>query len=111
LLSNNIPIYNLNQARCNSAGAHFNPTGVNHGDISDTVRHVGDYGNVYSDPNGLVNVLINDTLSQLYGINGIIGRSIVLHQNIDDLGRGNNQASSTAGNSGPKIACGVIGLL
>ncbi len=44
------------------------------------------------------------------GRTGIIGRTIVLHQNRDDLGTRNNLLSRTVGNSGPRIACGVIGI-
>jgi len=34
----------------------------------------------------------------------------VVHANPDDLGRGDHNLSKTTGNSGPRLACGVIGL-
>lgn len=40
----------------------------------------------------------------------MIGRSCVLHKNEDDLGLGNHEESPKTGNSGPRIACGVIGV-
>jgi Cu-Zn family superoxide dismutase len=82
-----------------------------HGDIGASVRHVGDYGNIIADPNGNVNTVFNDTVSKLYGQFGIIGRTLILHQNEDDLGLVNNTGSLTTGNAGARIACGVIGIL
>jgi Cu-Zn family superoxide dismutase len=74
------------------------------------VRHVGDYGNVLSDANGNIIATFNDTLSSLFGPFGIIGRTVVLHALVDDLGRGNNTDSKITGNAGARIACGVIGI-
>ena len=97
-------------AICLSSGPHFNPENLTHGNISDTIRHVGDYGNVISDNKGVISVTFVDTVSQLYGPFGIIGRTIVLHQKVDDLGRGGNPESLINGNAGARIACGVIGI-
>ncbi|MFN9906855.1 MAG: superoxide dismutase family protein [bacterium] len=33
-----------------------------------------------------------------------------IHSGTDDLGLGNHELSKTTGNSGDRIACGVIGL-
>jgi Cu-Zn family superoxide dismutase len=40
---------------------------------------------------------------KLTGPNSIIGKSIIVHKGEDDL------KSQPAGNSGPRVACGVIG--
>lgn len=95
---------------CTSAGAHYNPTKQTHGGQTDTVRHVGDLGNVIADLEGNVNVVIVDEQISLIGDHSVIGRSIVLHEDEDDLGKGGHELSSTTGNSGARIACGVIGI-
>jgi Cu-Zn family superoxide dismutase len=107
ILINNLILFQV----CGSSGPHFNPQNKTHGDISAAVRHVGDYGNIVADSNGNIVVTFNDTVSKLYGPMGIIGRTIVLHQDQDDLGLGNNTGSFTTGNAGARVACGVIGIL
>jgi hypothetical protein len=37
-------------------------------------------------------------------------RAVVIHSGKDDLGLGGNAASLANGNSGVRIACGVIGI-
>ncbi len=95
---------------CGSAGVPFNPLNKTPGYISSAVRHVGDYGNIVADPDGNVNVTLYDKVSKLYGQFGIIGRTLILHQNEDDLGLRGNTGSLTTGNAGKRIACGVIGI-
>ena len=96
---------------CGSTGSHFNPLNQTHGDISAETRHVGDYGNVVADNNGQIVASFNDTLSQLNGPFGIVGRTIILHQSADDLGLGGFADSLTTGHAGNRIACGVIGII
>ena len=108
---------------CTSLCSHFNPDNTIHGDISDNKnnRHAGDLGNVLADKNGNVNYTIYDKLIKLYGKYNIIGRSVVIHEDEDDLGQGGlsfdgkiinekiyNESIKT-GNAGKRIACGVIG--
>ena len=83
--------------RCGSTGPHFNPTNQTHGNISAAIRHVGDYGNAVSDNDGNLVFTFNDTVSNLYGPFGIVGRTIVLHQLEDDLGKGGNDGSLSTG--------------
>lgn len=95
---------------CTSAGPHFNPFKKNHGAPEDDVRHVGDLGNITTDSNGNSKGEKKDLLVKLIGEHSIIGRTIVVHAGVDDLGKGGHQDSLTTGNAGGRNACGVIGL-
>lgn len=103
-----------------SAGGHFNPTGAMHGPgpegtASDTATpvattgesHAGDLGNITVEDDGTVLVLVTtDQLSLDPGAPNSLadddGSAIVVHQDADDL------MTDPSGNSGPRIACGVI---
>lgn len=95
---------------CTSAGAHFNPLNKEHGAPTDSVRHVGDLGNVEAGANGIAKIDITDKVIQLQGDHNVIGRTIVVHADPDDLGKGNHELSKTTGNAGARLACGVIGI-
>ena len=65
-------------AGCMSSGPHFNPEGVEHGAPTDSVRHVGDLGNIVADDSGVAKVDITDKHIQLSGANSILGRTVVV---------------------------------
>jgi Cu-Zn family superoxide dismutase len=95
---------------CTSACAHFNPFNTVHGGKDSKVRHVGDLGNITTDKNGNCKIEFDDNMIKLRGYKqNIIGRSIVIHGQKDDLGRGGNSESLKTGNAGKRIACAVIG--
>jgi len=95
---------------CESLCAHFNPYNKTHGDRDDKIRHVGDLGNLESNEFGNANYTFNDSLIKLRGNKAnIIGRSLIIHMDTDDCGRGNHKDSLTTGNSGKRIACAIIG--
>lgn len=96
---------------CLSTGSHFNPYDKTHGAPSDSVRHVGDLGNIESDEYGTATVALKDSFISLNGPLSIVGRAVVVHAGIDDLGKGNNEESLKTGNAGGRAACGVIGLV
>ncbi|XP_050677970.1 superoxide dismutase [Cu-Zn] [Leptidea sinapis] len=96
---------------CTSAGPHFNPEKLEHGGPTSTVRHVGDLGNIEAGTDGgVTKVCIQDSQISLTGPNNIVGRTLVVHADPDDLGIGGHELSKTTGNAGARIACGVIGL-
>lgn len=97
---------------CTSAGAHFNPDENNHAGREDPVRHVGDLGNVVFVGSDTAVAALDyvDTVIALRGRNNILGRTLVLHEERDDLGLGGLDVSLTTGNAGGRVACGVIGI-
>ena len=101
---------------CMSTGPHFNPNNMTHGAPTDAIRHAGDLGNVIADAGGC-KFTIKDMQIPLTGKNSIVGRAFVIHELEDDLGKGDNseigtqgKTSSTTGNAGARLACGVVGL-
>ncbi|KND00399.1 uncharacterized protein SPPG_04722 [Spizellomyces punctatus DAOM BR117] len=98
-----------NSNGCTSAGAHFNPTGQVHGDRTAPVRHVGDLGNIEA-KDSTATYKWDDPQIKLSGPHSIVGRTIVVHEREDDLGKNPNDPESLkTGNAGPRAACGVIG--
>lgn len=86
-----------------SAGGHFNPEIKSHGMPNSGMSHAGDLPNIKSDAQG--NAIYTATLHGFAvnnGATGILGRSVVVHRDPDDY------KSQPAGNSGPRIACGLI---
>ena len=96
---------------CESLCEHFNPYNKNHGGRNDKDRHVGDLGNIYANKYGVSNINITDNLIKLRGKYSVIGRSLIVHEDEDDLGKGCHKDSLTTGHSGKRIACGVIGIM
>jgi superoxide dismutase, Cu-Zn family len=86
-----------------SAGGHFNPEGKKHGFDNPEGHHAGDMRNFTVGADGKAGPLRfedNDvTLDALLG-NG--GTAIVIHAKADDY------KTDPSGNSGDRIACGVI---
>nr|CAD7578267.1 unnamed protein product [Timema californicum] len=94
---------------CDSTGPHYNPYGFRHGAPGEPQRHVGDIGNIRAGPDGAASVDFLDPVISLAGPHSIMGRSLVVHADVDDYGRGGNDESLISGNSGAAVACGVIG--
>ncbi|KAK6102941.1 Superoxide dismutase [Cu-Zn] protein domain protein [Brugia pahangi] len=98
---------------CISAGPHFNPYNKTHGDPTDEMRHVGDLGNIVAGADGTAHIDISDKHVQLLGPNSIIGRSLVVHADQDDLGKGvgdKKDESLKTGNAGGRVACGIVAI-
>ncbi|KRX69099.1 Superoxide dismutase [Cu-Zn] [Trichinella nativa] len=99
-----------NSMGCISAGAHYNPFGKTHGGPTDTVRHVGDLGNILAGSDGVAKIDIVDDQIKLTGAYSVIGRTMVVHIQEDDLGKGGDDESLKTGNAGARVGCGVIGI-
>lgn len=94
---------------CKSACAHYNPFNKKHGGPRDKERHVGDLGNLITNSKGDSYFELVDQLVKLRGTYSVIGRSMIIHEDPDDLGRGGHSDSHTTGHAGVRLVCGVIG--
>jgi Cu-Zn family superoxide dismutase len=70
-------------------------------------RHTGDLGNVAMPP-GRTFCKKEYRLSGV-AVEDLLGRSVIVHADPDDYGRGPFEDSPTTGHSGKRIACAVIG--
>ena len=97
-------------ADCTLTGPHFNPDNVNHGGPNAAVHHAGDLGNIVASSKGKARVhILNRQLSMdPNSAYFIVGRSMAVHADPDDLGLGGAATSLTTGNSGTRIGCGII---
>jgi len=98
-------------ADASSAKGHVNPTGQPHGNPGAHAhhgaapRHAGDLPNLVADASGQAHYR-----AEVHGLKldnsagGILGRAVVVHADPDDY------QSQPAGNSGRRIACGVIAV-
>ena len=87
-----------------TAGGHFNPGQMDHGAPYDSMRHVGDIGNLVANSEGIANLEWIDSHMTFKGANSIIGRGVIIHVGEDDL------TTQPTGAAGARVACGVIGI-
>ncbi|SRR6266446_8335021 len=89
-----------------SAGPHFNPGGKQHGQRNPMGPHAGDMNNFTVRANGTARVTIIDPRVNLgtnsYSLFTDGGTALVIHAKADDM------KTDPSGNSGDRIACGVI---
>jgi len=74
------------------AGAHYNPKGCAH------PHHAGDLPPLFS----AGGVAMSSVLTDRFTAREIVGKTIVIHSGVDDF------MTQPSGNSGKRIACGVI---
>ena len=85
-----------------SAGGHFNPDGKPHGPQT-AAHHAGDMPALKADANGVADQkfsLSGPTVAE--GPASLVGHAVIVHLSPDDY------ATQPTGNSGARIACGVI---
>jgi Cu-Zn family superoxide dismutase len=85
-----------------SAGGHFNPLGKQHGSPTDPAHHVGDFGNIEANEQGIARFERVFNWLTLTGTNSILDRAVIVHDKPDDL------QTQPTGNAGGRVACGVI---
>lgn len=89
-----------------SAGSHFNPTNAQHGLDNPQGPHVGDMPNIHARDDGVADTTFVKPDTRLRGDTTSLQRSgglaLVVHAERDD------QTTDPSGNSGDRIACGVV---
>ena len=88
-----------------SAGAHFNPTGMHHGSPAVADHHAGDLPMLTAGADGTARFearMSGITLTD--GPLSIVKRGVIIHAMPDDF------TTQPTGNSGGRVACGVIEL-
>jgi superoxide dismutase, Cu-Zn family len=90
-----------------SAGGHFNPQGRQHGLRNPAGPHAGDAPNIVADASGRAAVDLTFAGASLEeagarSLRDADGAAVVVHASQDD------QVTDPSGNSGARIACGVI---
>ena len=86
-----------------SAGGHFNPTSKPHGNPASAEHHGGDMPALVADASG--NASFQGELAPMSvgaGVTDIVGKAVIVHKDADDY------ATQPTGNSGARVACGVI---
>jgi len=87
-----------------ATGGHYNPTGEPHGAPDNSHRHVGDFGNIETDEDGVGRYRRVDDRLTFEGPTSIIGRGLIVHEGEDDL------ETQPTGDAGGRAAQAVIGV-
>ena len=90
-----------------SAGGHWNPTDVAHGQWGVGEFHLGDIGNITVGEDGMGSIELTTDLWEI-GTGSdvdVVGKSLIVHADADDF------VSQPSGNAGARIGCGVIVLV
>jgi len=90
-----------------SAGPHWNPTARRHGKLNPEGHHLGDLDNLDVDETGAGRLEFRIAGAEIGGAQGLFdadNAAIVIHAAADDY------RTDPSGNSGARIACGVLAL-
>jgi superoxide dismutase, Cu-Zn family len=90
-----------------TAGPHFNPAGAHHGLENPQGPHAGDLPNIVANESGqaIVDIASNRVTLDATSPGGLFdadGTALVIHAGPDD------QRTDPSGNSGARVACGVV---
>lgn len=87
-----------------SAGGHWNPMNMKHGSMNPQGPHAGDMPNLVVGADGRGTLGINLAGANFDSLMDADGAAVVLHAAADDM------MTDPSGNSGGRIACGVLTL-
>ncbi|MEO8304347.1 MAG: superoxide dismutase family protein [Betaproteobacteria bacterium] len=86
-----------------SAGGHFNPTSKPHAHPTTMDRHAGDMPMLAVDSFGRAMLTVElDVITVGSGATDVVGKAVIVHKDPDDF------KTQPTGNSGARMACGVI---
>jgi len=85
-----------------SAGEHFNPTKHSHNSPAALEAHKGDLGNLVANDKGVAKTEVIIKKDKDVNLSSFVGKALILHDGPDDY------SSQPSGNSGNRIACGII---
>ncbi|AZB43178.1 superoxide dismutase family protein [Bacillus sp. FJAT-42376] len=85
-----------------SAGAHLNPYSKKHGFENPHGPHAGDIPNITIGQDGTIKADVTAPLAEISDVLDEDGSAVVIHEKEDDY------KTDPSGNSGARIACGVI---
>ena len=86
-----------------SAGGHFNPMSKPHAHPSTMDRHAGDMPMLTADSAGNATLTAElDVITIGSGVADVVGKGVIVHKDPDDF------KTQPTGNSGARLACGVI---
>ena len=85
-----------------TAGSHWNPTTMKHGTMNPQGPHQGDLPNLVVDGGGRGTIGATIPGATLASLLDADGAAVVIHASADDL------RTDPSGNSGGRIACGVL---
>jgi len=89
---------------CNGLCEHYDVGKHVHGSYKSKERHTGDLGNVQ-----IIKKHCKKTYTVKSSVKDLLGRSLIIHADADDLGKGGFEDSKITGHSGARIACAIIG--
>jgi Cu-Zn family superoxide dismutase len=93
------------EAPFDRAGSHWNPTGRQHGFDNPAGPHLGDMQNFTVAPDSTAEFRVSTPGGTLRGTSPVLdgdGSAIIIHQLADDY------HTDPSGNSGARVACGVV---
>ena len=85
-----------------SAGGHWNPTGMKHGSMNPQGPHEGDMPNLMVGADGTGKLTAKIAGASFDALMDADGAAMVVHAGADDL------KTDPSGNSGARLACGVL---